>query len=588
MKPDLSWLTQESLYAFDTETFGLEETDRPFGIGFAGRDREEFYDTRIYPTIWQDVQPFFNNPHITWLAQNFKFDKRMIGYMGVTIAGTCIDINSVARIVRNDHFVYSLDAQAKRELGVTKDKGVEEYIKKHKLYNTRHDFFGTPYKTPAFDQVPHAVMEPYGKKDPRLTYDLYINYKKKLEATDQVEIKRGYEDSRRLMQQESDLIKVCYKMERRGLLVNKEYTLRAMYFEMGEVEKFKTKYMELTGVEFTDSAKSVQKNISIQLPQTEAGNPSLTDDVVDWVLDQPCDPRDKEIVETVRSIRGYAKRISTYYKSYLNSMTKENIIHPTMWIAGTTTGRFSYSDPNFQNMPKEEKSKDEFVVRACIKPRPGRVFVSLDYSQLEYRMAVAYANQSDVIDRVLAGADFHQATADLLGITRSQAKTLNFAVLYGAGIDKIAGMLGCTRDEAAKLQYRYFAGLPKVEKFIDRVIATGKGNGYVVNWMGRRLHAHKEFCYALPNHLIQGGGADVCKKAMVEIDKEFPDLMMVLQVHDQLVFELTEEELVHVPRIKEIMESVWPPMNGMILRTDVKISRTSLAERDMEDYVIAS
>ena len=205
-------------------------------------------------------------------------------------------------------------------------------------------------------------------------------------------------------------------------------------------------------------------------------------------------------------------------------------------------------------------------------------------------MAADYAGETKVIEAVMNGADFHQATADMVGINRKPAKTLNFAVLYGAGIDKIATMLKTTSQAANQLKTKYFMNLSRIEMLIDGVISKGKARGYVFNWAGRKLYAVKEFCYALPNHLIQGGGADVVKEAMrrIYLDPVLGQLWCVLQVHDQLVFELLPEELVHIPRIKEIMESVYPAKNGMKLTVDVSISRLSLAEKHMEKYDVGS
>ena len=193
----------------------------------------------------------------------------------------------------------------------------------------------------------------------------------------------------------------------------------------------------------------------------------------------------------------------------------------------------------------------------------------------------AYAKENTIIQRVMAGEDFHQVTADMFGVTRKIAKTLNFMILYGGGDQKLADMLGLHLTEARRLKLKYFLALPRVELFIDAVIRTGRTRGYVRNWLGRKLYAEHEFCYALPNHLIQGGGADVVKAAMVQIDKELPDIKMILQVHDQLVFDITPSQLHHVPRLKEIMESVWEK-EGMKLEVDVSWSNKSLAERDMK------
>jgi DNA polymerase-1 len=459
-----------------------------------------------------------------------------------------------------------------------KDKRADEYIKKNKLYVTRTYADGTDYKVPCFQDIPTDIIAEYAAHDARIAYDLNLIYESKLtpEANDAIAI-------------EQEMVNICYKMEKLGLMVDEGYTARAMEFESNKIVDGMLQYQELTGAQFVNSAKSVQPHLSRELPKTEDGNPSLNDDVVEAILaDTAWSDKDHKIVQTVRFIRGYQKRVSTYYQSYLNLMDSNNIIHPSMWSAGTRTGRFSYSDPNLQNIPKEEDSTDEFVVRGCFRPRPGNKFVSFDYSQMEYKLAADYAGEMGVLAQVASGADFHQATADMVGIPRKQAKTLNFAVLYGAGIEKIAGMLGVSQTDAKRLKDKYFMGLPKVEKLIDQVIATGRERGYVKTWTGRRMYADREFCYALPNHLIQSGGADVCKKAMIEIHRELGHLWMVLQVHDQLVFDMPPEHMKYIPQIKEIMESQYKSFHGVRLTVDVSVSSKSLAERDMEKYVDTS
>lgn len=236
-----------------------------------------------------------------------------------------------------------------------------------------------------------------------------------------------------------------------------------------------------------------------------------------------------------------------------------------------------------QNISKEGDSEPNHIREAFI-PREGRVFISLDYSQMEYRLAADYAGETKVIEALSQGADFHQTTADMVGIDRKAAKTLNFAVLYGAGIANIAQMLGTTLQKAQSLKDMYFSKLPRIETLIDGVISTGRSRGYVYNYKKRKLYAEKEFAYALPNHLIQSSGADVVKDAMCVIAMHYPELWCVLQVHDQLVFELTEEEMRYIPKIKEIMESVYKSKSGVKLTVDITIYRKSLGERHGEKY----
>ena len=553
--------------AIDTETTGLEETDRPFCATISGKDFNIYTEDRDMVSKLLDTSDLV-------FAQNAKFDARMLSHWGVNMFTKPVyDTNIMARIIRNDYLKYSLADQAKR-IGLTKSTEVDAEIKKHKLYETRRNFFGEEYKTPRYDRVDREILKRYALLDSELTYKLGMNYLERMDTRD-----------KQVMLMESTLTPVCYGMERRGLQLNVDYTIKAYHYEKQLLESKLAIINSMLGCEFTDSAKAIQKHLSYQLPLTDANNQSLTDDVIDYILSAGgTTPRDSTILGLVREIRWFKKRINTYYESYLNRKDTSGIIHPTMWQAGTRTGRFSYSDPNLQNMPKEEDSEEPFVIRGCFKPRDGYSFISLDYSQMEYRMLADYANEKDVIRRVMEGADFHQVTADMFGVSRKQAKTINFACLYGAGVDKLSTMLGTTKHEASRLRDRYFMALPNVERLIDDVISTGKSRGFVQNWYGRKMYAQKEFCYALPNHLIQGGGADVVKLAMVEIEKELrgSDIHMVLQVHDQLVFEYpTGMDNTKLKRVKEIMENTYVPRNGMKLTVDISESTTSLAERSM-------
>jgi DNA polymerase-1 len=570
----LAILKQEPVLSCDTETTGLEETDTPFACIVANETDEFYFDERNYPGFWENPQlkELYDQPSKLWAFQNAKFDMRMLRQRAIDTGGMAFDIAIAARIKRNDYYgsrAYSLDAQAKR-IGRAKDDRVEKYIKANKLHNTRKDFFGNEYTTPQYDKVPLELMEQYACQDARLTYDLYKKYTAEFDS-----------DDSKVMMNEVKLTKVCFNMERTGMKLNQEYTLKAYYYEKDKLAECRAAYKLITGCDYVNSAKSIGPHLDgYQLPLTADGNPSLTDDVLEDIMAVGT-PKAKQVARSVQSIRFLAKRIDTYYVNYLNMMDKGGIIHPTMWQAGTRTGRFSYSEPNLQNIPKEEGSGDEFVIRGCYQPRPGNVFVSFDYSQMEYKMMAAYANQRSVIEQIAKGMDFHQAVADMTGLTRQQAKTLNFAILYGAGAEKIAQMLGCSTAEAYRLKLKYFMALPRVEDLVDEVIRIGKQRGFVKNWFGRKLYAEPNFCYALPNHLIQGGGADVVKIAMNTIADELPEMPMVLQVHDQLVLDIHPDQFKDLGKVQEIMESTFPTMNGVRLTVDVSWSNKSLAERDM-------
>lgn len=568
----LDTFKHDRVLALDTETTGLEETDRPFGFSISNGFTAYFFDSRTIPNLWQRSRPFLTDPNKVWVMQNPKFDMRMLSYMDCLPQGKVYDLAGMARLVRNDFMAYGLADQAAR-YKMQKGTEVEKHIKEYKLFEERVDIFGDKSRVPKFDKVPLDVISRYAAHDALITAKLFGHYRSAL-GTDEMQI----------VERDAHLTQVCYRMERMGVRLDTTYTTQALYKEEAAAKKARDEYKEYTGYDFVDSAKSVQKHVSTLLPTTEKGNPSLNDDSLNLLALSP-NERDREIALRIRTIRDADKRVSTYYKNYLRLVGKDGRIHPSMWPHGTRTGRFSYSDPNLQNLHADKKSDAEFVVRGCFIPSPGNVFLSFDYSQMEYRMMAAYANEKKIISDLMAGADFHQATADLVGIERDVAKTLSFAILYGAGDRQVAGMLGIDNQEARRLRYKYFMGMPNVEHLIADIIAKGKSKGYVTNWKGRKLYADHEFAYALPNHLIQSGGADVVKDAMVRISAELPDIGMCLQVHDELVFDCPKELATpaNIERIKQIMESAWPEKNGLRLTASAAISEKSLAKRDFRE-----
>lgn len=566
------------LLAIDTETTGLSETDKAFAVIVAKANQVFYFDERVVPNVFAMLNEVLMTTPSRYVMQNAKFDLRMLQTVGIDLTKSILyqvyDIVSLARLVRNDHLKYNLEAQAVRFGHRKLSDVIKKEIKEKNLYEIRRNFFGEEEEHPRYDMVDIDLMCEYACQDARLTFDLYAHYLKQLN-----------DDELNLAAGEALLNNVCFRMERIGVKIDVQKVYACMALDSEALEVQEARFKLLTGKDFVNSGKAIQSVLKYTLPLTDKGNSKADADTLEEVSPLVEHPADRDIIECILKMREHEKRISTYYRNYLNMMDKDKVIHPQMHIAGTRTGRFSYSDPNLQNIPKEEGAgESDLTIRECFIPRDGRVFVSLDYSQMEYRLAADYAGETRVIEAVMNGADFHQATADMVGVQRKQAKTLNFAVLYGAGIDKIARMLSTTVTAAKQLKLTYFMNLSAIERLIDGVIRTGKSRGYVFNWVGRKLYADAEFAYALPNHLIQSSGADVVKEAMRRIynHPDLGNLWMVLQVHDQLVFELTEEELKYVPMIKQIMEEVYVAKNGIKLTVDVSISRRSFAEKHME------
>ncbi len=562
-------LKSKPAVALDTETTGLRQFDKPFALVASHESESYVFDSRILPGNFVGSLANEIGEGKSLIYQNAKYDMRM----GATAPGAVYeDIEVLSRLVRNDHMKYSLEAQAQREGGEEKID-IIQYIKEHGLTSKR------PYKYSDgcedllhFDQVPIPVMASYAAMDGRLTFDLRKSHLAKLDP-------RSFP----VWEMEKKLTPVCFAMERRGLLLDRDYTIKAMQAEECLIREAKQSFRDLTGLDYAISKAELVdlfKKAGEKVPKTKTGRDSLTDDILESFT--------SPAAKLVQKVRHHEKRVSTYYSSFLE-LEYNGVIHPDMRQAGTTTGRFSYREPNLQNMPKDENSTDEYVVRGCFKPRDGYVYVSFDFLQMEYRMMLAYANHEQMIKAVMAGHDVHQATADLIGrITRSQAKTLNFAILYGAGADKLSKMLGVSVPTARALKKLYFDRLIQVEDLIFKVTKIGAERGHIYNWMGRKLHiSNANLAYILPNHLIQSGCADVCKIAMVACAEELRqwDCHTILQVHDQLIFEIREADITElVPKLARIMEDSAPEKNGMRMGVDITWSRTSMADRDLKQW----
>ena len=388
----------------------------------------------------------------------------------------------------------------------------------------------------------------------------------------------------RVYENEMQLIKVCFDMEQRGILLDQKYTRQALMFEKGLLAQAKLDFQEETGESFKDSSKLFKQIFDARgdsYPVTEKGNPSFKADFLE-TLKTP-------VAKVINKIRHHEKRISTYYKPFLDFADTDGAIHPNFRQAGTQTGRFSVNSPNLQNPPKEDSPEDEkniYFIRKCFVPRPGYVFVSVDYDQVEYRILMDYAGETKIIKDILDGGDVHQLVADQLGIDRKTAKTVNFSLLYGVGTTTLANNLNISVDRAKDLKYAYFQKLPKVRRLMRQVEQVALSRGYVKNWLGRRCHlTDRRFAYKMLNHLIQGGAADVIKRAMVELYPHFKGRQssMLLNIHDELLFEMHPDDFDLLQKIKDVMESMYAAKNGMLLTVGFDHSHLSWGYWDKQE-----
>ncbi len=548
--------------SLDSETTGLlpYHGDRVFAIVVSDGKDTYYWNTRdgVFPP---SLRVLFRNPHTVWYLFNATFDLHSLSEtFGIIPEGVIHDCGVGARVEYNDHFgsePYSLASCAERA-GFAKDKTVELYVKEHKL-KTLVPMKGKKeaYEKLHFDQVPDDIMFQYACQDAFITFHVGLKQVKRI-----VEIGRLLPDSPSpwdAMQVERKLTPVIFSMEKQGVKIDLDYSERGLQFYRDEQVRLAEEFRGITGKEYKASPKLFEEVFSDERDLwqfTEKGNPSFKSDILQY-FESPA-------AKAVMAIRN-AKSRCDFFANFIFFTDKNGIIHPSFKSGGTATLRFSSAEPNFQNLTNDDEDPDEQypIRRAILPPDNDTCIISIDYDQQEYRMMLEYAGEMNLIEPVKNGMDVHQATADLMGVSRRAAKAINFGLLYGMGNAKLAKALKVSLEEAKELKKLYFSRLPKVKKFIDSVTATAERRGYVHNWAGVRYWCpNPEFAYGMPNRIIQGGGASIMKKSMVEIEAFFKrnnaQSRMILTIHDELDFYFHRSEFDLLPEVKKIMEQVFP------------------------------
>ena len=287
----------------------------------------------------------------------------------------------------------------------------------------------------------------------------------------------------------------------------------------------------------------------------------------------------------VLEYRGKYKLYSTYVRGYGNAVDLEGLIHTTFNIDKTATGRLSSSEPNLQNIPQRKVDSDRFR-QIFVSRFPNGKMLSADYSQIELRLLAALSGESSLIDAFNRGVDIHRETAEKMfgnPERRREAKTVNFGIIYGISSFGLAKDLHCSFHEAAAVIKNYFLTFPKIKTFLDQCVASAKQNGYISTMFGRRRYIPE--LYAQNNNVVafatraamnmpmQGSAADIIKKAMIKIDQEMTERglksLMVLQIHDELVFDCVPEE---VDVLSEIVKCHMENVVQLPVKLDVNLS----------------
>lgn len=382
---------------------------------------------------------------------------------------------------------------------------------------------------------------------------------------------------------ENKLLHICADIEYHGIKLDIEYVKRGYELGQQKIKQAKKDFEKDTGRPYKDSPKlfaEVFTERGEKFPKTEKGNPSFRSEVLVHM--------DSPTARLINNIRSAEKITNTYFKNFLKFKDRNGYIHPSMNQAGTKTGRFSYSHPNLQNLPKESSDDSALDVRRCfVVPDDSYFIYSFDFDQMEYKLLVDYLGVPGLVRLLNSGSDFHQVTADRTGVSRRQAKTLNFAMLYGVGFDELANMLGTSKRNALELKTKVYKEMPKLWDFIYEVRQKAKRRGYTFNRYNRIYKCRDgRFSYKHVNYIIQGSCADFVKEKMVDVHDYLKTSKaksrMILQVHDQLDFYIHKKETYLIDIIKEIMEQ-YESISGIKMSVGVSKSERSLSTWDLHE-----
>lgn len=575
-------ISSSEAFSLDTETTGLSpyKGDKAFLATIATDNNVYSFTDISLLDILSHLEPK------TIVFANSKFDVSFLEKEGINLMHhTWFDVLVADKCIYNQHMRYDLKSVAAR-YGFEKSSEVEKYIADHKLY-TIEEQPGKKSRTrkPAFDQVPFDIMQKYAENDAAITLAIYKKQREKIEEIEKDCIKREHPSFKAMLDKEFKVTKVLYKMERHGIKIDEEFINRAIAHEQARVIQATKQYEKISGAPLVDSNTSNGRafaGIGHTHQLTEKGNISFGDAALSNIK--------HPLADALREYRDATKRLNSYYRNFLYYADSDGVVHCNFKQAHADTFRFSITNPALQTLNSEDEG--EFLVRNSFKARDGFNLVAIDYAQQEYRLTADLSGETTLIKKIMEGEDVHTATANLMGVDRQKAKTLNFALLYGAGAKKLAIMLKTTEPEAHRLKKLYFSSLKKISSFVKNVKDRAEARGFIFNYAGRRLYfpefmkdgKETSFSYASCNHLIQGAGSEIMRTALIGIDEFLSTYKssLLLSIHDECLIEVHEDEMHLIPQIRKIMEDSYTPINGCYMGTGVEYGKSWGALKELQ------
>lgn len=577
----LDKLKQQKEFAFDTETTSYKPIEAELiGISFSWKEKEAYYlqfnitaeknnlfdfkdkkeeELGLNLDLLKQIKPILEDEKIKKYGHNIKYDIEVMHNYDINVKGISFDTRVASYILNPGNRQHNLDVITFSHFG-------------HQKINT-NDLFEDKKAEINFHNIPINKIYNYSCEDADFTFRLTNKLRQELQAE---KLDKLFDEI------EAPLISVLVKMELNGVKIDSLFLNKKSKDFANRILKITNECHKLAGIEFNiNSTKQLREVIFDKLQLSTSGVKkgktgfSTSADELEKLKDE------HPIIKLIQENRELEKLKNTYIDSLPKLVNKKTgRVHTSFNQTATATGRLSSLEPNLQNIPVRTKEGKE-IRRAFIAER-GMKLLALDYSQIELRLVASMSGDKKMIKAFESGADIHSATAaqineipldEVTKEMRSQAKATNFGVLYGQGPHGLSQAAGISYARAQEFIEKYFQAFEGVKKFIDITIEDTRRDGYVTTLFGRKRHLpeinsttpmiRKSAERMAVNTPLQGTAADMIKMAMIKvqdyIEKNYTneEVRMIIQVHDELIFEVKESLVNEVAReVKKIMENI--------------------------------
>ena len=562
----ITTLEEKSLIAIDTETSSVNPVEADLvGISVCYSPNAAYYIPLRHKKdkclnkelVLKKIKKIFEDPSIKKIGQNIKFDYIILKRHGI----------EVDPIEDTMLLSYTLDAGINRHNLDT----LSEIHLNHKTISFK-DIVGSGKNKMTFEEVDLKKATEYAGEDADVTFRLFESLKKRLDAE---KLNRIYEFF------EKPMVRILSKVEMNGIKINSEYLKKLSKNFSEKIKKIEKEIFSLAKKEFNIGSPKqlgeiIYNDLKIaNLKKTKKGSLATSASILEDLAF-----KGHKFPSLVLDWRQSSKLKNTYtdaLQDHINSKTKR--VHTSFLLAATNTGRLASSDPNLQNIPiKTDEGRE---IRKAFIAEKNNILISADYNQVEMRILADLADVKELKKAFLNKEDIHTLTASQVfnvpikevdGNLRRKAKTINFGIIYGITQYGLAKQISVSNQEALDFINAYFKKFPEIKEYMDKTIKFCRKNGYVNNIFGRRIHLRgindKNFSVrsfqerAAINAPIQSSAADIIRLAMIKINElasseKIHDAKMLLQIHDELVFECLKSNQIAVEKeVKKAMESI--------------------------------